>query len=285
MLFFVISGFVIHRPVVEQQRFDLFSYLVRRLTRITPPILIAYAMCAIIGVEAVDALSSVMWSLYCEIAYYIAYPILLLAFRRGWTTQIYIATSILAFAILAWSGPVSYYWELPLPALILVGLPNWILGCMLAERCIADVSSAPPKESIWLWRFGAVIVSVALKAAVTHGPMHIGYPASHWILALYAFFWLDRELTLRQAVRRPSALEIAGRASFSLYLVHNPVLVIFGVLGARAESFGPGGWLTVWLLQLAAISLGTLAFYALVESPCHRLARRLGARHRSVCAV
>ena len=64
-----------------------------------------------------------------------------------------------------------------------------------------------------------------------------------------------------------------GRTSFSLYLVHMPVLAF----AAHATQ----GWLSPW----TALCLGALAspvvavlFYAAVEVPSHRLSRRVGRR-------
>jgi peptidoglycan/LPS O-acetylase OafA/YrhL len=113
---------------------------------------------------------------------------------------------------------------------------------------------------------------------VTHGPVLIGYPESHWIVALYAFFWIERELAWRRRRPAPRTTEALGRASYSLYLVHTPVIAVFGFADAPSDRFGALGWTALWLAQSAAIILTTFTFYRLCEAPFHRLARRLGGK-------
>lgn len=57
------------------------------------------------------------------------------------------------------------------PLLIVVAAPNWILGCLLAERMARQESKA-----IWAWRLGAIAMSAGLKALVSHGQLRFGYP-------------------------------------------------------------------------------------------------------------
>jgi peptidoglycan/LPS O-acetylase OafA/YrhL len=278
MVFFVISGFVIHRPAAEGRTLDLYGYLARRVLRIGPPILVAYGACALVGPESVEALSSVLWSLYCELAYYLIYPALFLAFRRGWTIHVFIVTSLVAFALLAVTGRTLYYWQLPLPTMIVVGLPNWILGCVLVERRIPAVPPTGLAGTIWQWRLGAVALSLALRLAAGRLEPPIGFPDTHWIAALYAFFWIERELAWRRLRPAPRWSETLGRGSYSLYLVHAPVLAVFGLADASARAFGPIGVMALWLAKVAAIGVTTFAFYRLCEWPSHRLARRVGAQ-------
>jgi peptidoglycan/LPS O-acetylase OafA/YrhL len=283
MVFFVISGFVIHGANVGRTSLDLRAYYARRLTRIAPPVLIAQALCFALGPSASEHLDAVLWSLYCEIAYYAIYPLLFAAFRRGWTLASFVVASAVAFAIVIATWPVSYYWELPLPVLIVVGLPNWILGCVLAETRAQRRRLEDPGWSIWAWRAGAIVLASGLKALVTHGPLLVGYPASHWLIAVYSFFWISRELDYYAFRRAPRWSEIAGQASFSLYLVHNPVMSRFDLGDATSPLLGAGafGWTLSWALQLCAIALVTVAFYIAVEKPFHGLARRFGRAVRA----
>lgn len=278
MVFFVISGFVIHRPAAEGRSLDLYGYLARRILRIGPPMLAAYGVSALAGRECLEALSSVLWSLYCELAYYLLYPALLLAFRRGWTIPVFVATSLFAFALLAAEDRPFYYWQMPLPTMILVGLPNWILGCALAERRIQAAPPASLGETIWRWRIGAVALSPALRLAASRLEPPIGFPNTHWIAALFAFLWIERELAWRQVCPAPRWTEALGRASYSLYLVHAPVLAVIGLADALAAALGPVGVAALWLAKVAAIGAATFAFYVLCEAPSHKLARWIGKR-------
>jgi len=277
MAFFVISGFVIHRPAAEGRSLDLYGYLARRVLRIGPPMLIAYGASALAGPPCLAALSGVLWSLFCELAYYLLYPALRLAFGRGWTIPVFVATALFAFALLAVSGRTLYYWQLPLPTMILVGLPNWILGCVLAERRIPAVAPASPRETIWRWRIGAVALSPALRLLAGRLEPPIGFPDTHWIAAVFALFWIERELAWRRLRPPPQWTEALGRASYSLYLVHAPVLAALGEADDSARAHGPIAVTALWLAKVGAIGATTFAFYVLCERPSHRLARRVGA--------
>jgi peptidoglycan/LPS O-acetylase OafA/YrhL len=282
LLFFVISGFVIHRAAVGRQKLGTGRFLLRRLTRIVPPVVIIYLVCQYAGPDYVASLTRVLWSVYCEIAYYLLYPLLFPAFRRGWTLHVLVLTSIAAAVVLLSLRPLLYYWEAPMPQLIVIGLPIWILGCLLAERqgCLQAAISGPSK--IWLWRIGAVVLSAGLKVPVTHGPFRIGYPESHWIIGLYAYCWIAREIEIYRYHPVPRWSEAAGRASFSLYLVHEPVMQIFNMSQAPAASLHAGMGALLWVSQLVAIGVATALFHLIVEAPFHRLARNF-SKPRPIC--
>lgn len=111
---------------------------------------------------------------------------------------------------------------------------------------------------------------MALKVPVTHGALIIGYPASHWIFALFAFFWLQKEIAWFRDHPPVRIFENAGRWSYSIYLIHGFVLVAF----ARIASPYP---LALWAAQLAAVLACSYGFYLCVEAPSHLAARHMGA--------
>ena len=63
-----------------------------------------------------------------------------------------------------------------------------------------------------------------------------------------------------------------GKISFSLYLVHEPIVVSMTLL------VGPAPFLLVLILALPASLLVAAAFYRLIEVPALRLSRELGRR-------
>jgi peptidoglycan/LPS O-acetylase OafA/YrhL len=163
------------------------------------------------------------------------------------------------------------------PLLIVVAAPNWILGCLLAERMAREESKAPTPAAIWAWRLGAIAISAGLKAFVSHGQLRFGYPESHWTFAIYVYFRVGRELAFHQLRPAFAAAEAAGRASYSLYLVHGPTIAAIGISDLAPATFGATGWTSLWAAQLLAIGSGTWLFYVAVERPFHRLARRIGS--------
>ena len=280
MMFFVVSGFVIHLPQARGRSLDVAEHYARRLVRIVPPVLAAQCVVWLAGDAVAGQFRNILWSIWCEVAYYIAYPVLLPLFRRIGTRTVFAATTAVALALIAATWPTPYYSELPLVPLVLIGLPSWILGCLLAERLVAD--EIRPAGDIWAWRFGAVVLSALMKIPVTHGPIHLGFPSDHWIFAIYCYLWIGNEIARFAKVPPPEILEAGGRASYSLYLVHFCVIIPFGVWIASIVAAGGSGAATIgsvallWVAELAAIAAATAVFHIVVERPSHRLARHLG---------
>jgi len=104
MMFFVISGFVIHRINVGRERLDIAGHYARRITRIAPPLLAIYLICALLGSLYAGVLREVLWSVYSEIAYYALYPLLFILYRRFGVERIFfigVAMSIVPIAMTA----------------------------------------------------------------------------------------------------------------------------------------------------------------------------------------
>jgi peptidoglycan/LPS O-acetylase OafA/YrhL len=280
MVFFVISGFVIHLPQTGGARLDPINHWVRRLARILPPLIVATALVSLLDQEQVSAFRGVLWSVWCEIAYYVMYPALLPAFRRFGVAFCFAVATAASCAAILWTWPASYHSQLSWASAAVIGAPSWILGCLLAERVAS--SRGAEVVSIWPWRFAALALSAIMKAPVTHGPWLIGYPASHWLFAIFAFFWIEREIARFRARPPLAGLEALGAASYSLYLVHMPVIVAFRAMGADrfSQSLVLGEALR-WGATLIGVAVATYAFYRLVEAPTHRLARALGRMARS----
>ncbi len=283
MLFFVISGLVIHHANAGREDIDIANHYARRLLRITPPFIAAQTICLLMGPAFQIELNDVLWSIYCEFAFYMAYPLLFVLFRRVGVERVFLYSALAASFAIAANWRISYHSMLPLWALLVIGLPCLLLGCVLAEqltrqRTFENVSGA----GIWSWRLAAIALSVAMKIPVTHGPTLIGYPAGHWIFAVFAFFWLSREINWFAHHVPPRWMEAGGGMSYSLYLVHFPVLGLFmaseignaplrGIFGHDVTA-----WFIAWTLQIAMIAFVTVVFHLVVEAPCHRLARSVG---------
>ena len=84
-------------------------------------------------------------------------------------------------------------------------------------------------------------------------------------LVAVALFW---EPACRVLLLRP--LQWLGSRSFSLYLVHYPVIVL---IGAALLAGHPGPYM---LLALVGALVAAEGFYRLIERPSHRLSRRVG---------
>src|SRR6185503_2377783 len=156
----------------------------------------------------------------------------------------------------------SYGWQLNW----LLGLPCWLLGCVLADRFESgELPSRPSAGVIWQWRVGALAGGTLCSALRFHSPLT--YPWTLNLFALYAFAWLAREISWRLH-RGPAWLDRAGAFSYSIYLCHGLAdLLLRYVFGART-----GGPLD-WALRTTGILSLCFVFYLAVERPAHRLAR------------
>ena len=269
IVFFVISGFCIHYPFRHSKQLLLIPYFSRRHLRIWIPIIVAALIGLPLGVKLTVLQDSILWSLLAEEIYYLIYPVLLFLRRKiGWQKILIVAYIAAVLVILR--DPTAGNYPSYGPCLNwLLGLPCWLLGCCLAEK--ADelcASAANINVHIWRWRFAAWFLSWICSALRFHSP--IKYPWTLTLFAVFAFFWLGKEILHYQAHAPAPILENAGKGSYSIYLVHllGPALYTFWSL----PMFSP---ITHWLVQIIFTLLLCYIFYLLVEKPSHSLARKV----------
>lgn len=271
IVFFVISGFCIHFPSASGKTMPWKSYYVRRLTRIIAPLLAALALCSIKQAGIPDYGGTVYWTIVCELHYYILYPVFLILSRKiGWI-GIIVAAYVVSFCLLLLdydtggnfaSGVFGPTW--------LVGLPIWLLGCLLADRYQAQ-KMAQNIDRIWVWRFGVWILSVLCLFLRFHAS--IGYPWSLSLFAIIVFFWLRVELAYYSIKPSLAFLQFLGAQTYSLYLFH-----IIGI-GWFENTIAPRiywlGAIGNWFLMMACLAVGTYLFYLFIEKPSHDLAKKI----------
>jgi peptidoglycan/LPS O-acetylase OafA/YrhL len=178
--------------------------------------------------------------------------------------------ALLCCATLAWHGTSESMLE----------LPPFVLGMVLAFRLeqIERLALALDRRT-----FGTVSAKLLFGVACVGG-----LTADWWIpgpsdsamagflavvVALGACLTVVSALVVGSfgAFLRSPPMSWAGRRSYSLYLVHSPIVV--------ALAFAAGGRMSLGYL-LAALSLSLVAaagFFRFVEAPAHRFARRLAS--------
>jgi peptidoglycan/LPS O-acetylase OafA/YrhL len=264
MVFFIVSGFCIHLPYVGARELPLTKFIIRRYIRIGIPLAAILTIMQFLGGAASVNGHAVLWSIYAELIYYTIYPALFMMSKSlGWSLIIALFAVISAVMTLThlsndfpWQfGSLTWLW----------GLPIWVSGCLLAEK-FRTGSLLDVYGNLWLWRITAWALGAAATLGVFHTSVKIGYPVSMLLFTIFAFFWLSLEL--QTPVSSWRLLESFGRASYSLYLVHN---VVLGLIRDHLE-LSPSAAAVVF--PGVAITLITYLFYKLIEAPSHLFARR-----------
>lgn len=281
MVFFSLSGYFIHLRVATQlahdgpARFDARDYVRRRARRILPPYYVALLLTVVLdlagrhwwprlylaqtGDPMLDTSLSLagyswssvlpalcaqpslfghfgsngpLWSIGNEVLYYAVYPLFMWVWLRSrWLAY---ATGF-AVGVLASRLGFGGCWA---PAL--ASYPVWLAGALLAEWSAAHPDMIKRKS----WFYSAVVI-----AAVAFGASHVaclsGVVMSVFIGAATVAAAGSLPFDLMRS-RIGCVLEWLGIRSYSIYIMHFPVLVLisawcFQFWGERPAS----GWLAV----------------------------------------
>jgi peptidoglycan/LPS O-acetylase OafA/YrhL len=279
MCFFVISGFCIHLPFRKGKRLPIGRFYARRYIRILIPVLAGVGIFRLSGNHhplfgpTSVWWNSVLWSLLCEEIYYAIYPAMLPYLRKlGWVWLL--VPSFACSTVFLVTHIYNRGWEDfgPLQTAAIL-YPVWILGCLLAEQSdsLAPITS---DAEIWRWRF--FVWACSWICEMLNFKARIYYPQTMVLFGVVAYFWLRKEIAFyidRQTTNRiTSLLAVGGAWSYSLYLMHVPVMNIFEKF--TVPNFGP---LINWCISTGFILVCSYIFYLAVERPSHQLARKLGA--------
>lgn len=303
-VFFVVSGFCIHLSYLRRP--DWGEFFIRRAFRIYPAYVVALLFFALVfPVSRVNLgsfygwaligshlslthnfhprlaheISSAFWSIAVECQLYAIYPLLLaLVARAGWRRALLIVGAG-EFAIRAAAAVAAERAPPGLPTWIVLS-PfafwfSWALGAALAER---HFRAAPMSVPAWL---------VPTFAFLTLGSVTLRPPGTFTFLlgAACSAAWLSRRIVAPGfgTSRFLDHLRLAGRWSYSLYLIHHPILWAIQRLPLR---FDPNATLPPLLLfaicaasWFAVLPLSGL-FYHACEVPFIEAGKRLIARRR-----
>jgi len=288
-LFFVLSGFLIGklwwpRPTSSYARFAL-----RRTLRIYPAFLVAFAasipfaqltsawrppdwpllaanLLFLNGAPGatIRGLNTVTWSLFYEMTFYLAFPLLLTAFVRRWPSRA---------RWLAWIG-------IGVPLLAAVGGGDTLYLCWSLLFCGVAVAL---HESAWrnaCRRIPAAAVVLAYLAVTTAAMLDVLSP----LVAILQFgavtaLLLGKCLGGGQWLARLFASQpmvALGRISYSFYLVHFMIVVLLA--NALAQHRGSTSilvqTLTVFAAGFVASSIAATALWFVAERPYFRLGRQ-----------
>ena len=267
--FFVISGICIHISYSKDLRIkSLSEYFTRRFVRILPPLLVAAA----VGYKLHYSLHVlILWSLYCELWYYLIYPILLILRRNGTPWISIVGVSFIgSLLVMLTHREARNFYDPGIWLTWILGLPCWLMGCVIAEKW--QEGSISGTRRIGAWRLLVWSGSVGCSLLRFHSP--IGYV---WTLPFFGIAiasWISKEIANHRESRPLASLEWLGEWSFSLYLVHMLGFAVCNLIVMKSSE--P----LVWLMHLMfALGIGYL-FAVLVEFPSHKVAKVLARRFR-----
>lgn len=294
-IFFVLSGFVLTLPIVRRG-IVWRSYYPKRLVRLYLPVIAAVPFAVAVAaaiprtfrdgqstwvdghVLPLDPITIVrdmallagtswlngpLWSLRYEVLFSLLLPLYLLAavkLRRWWPAKLVVLLAVVALGGELHSGPVTY-------------MPMFGVGVLMAvER--DNLTRVAQRLSRPGW--AALIVAALLLLVAQWIPGPGGLPVwPAWTLsgaALLLFAFLHHPGAGR--VGDNVASQWLGRRSFSLYLVHEPIVISVAVLFATTSP-------ALAMAVAVPVSLAVAAlFYRLVEVPAQTLANRVGRRAR-----
>jgi len=301
-LFFVISGWLITAMVVEaldEGRFSAAAFWAGRIKRLLPAAYVTIAVTSLFAWlvlagpplagfarDVAGALSFTlnfalserqnyfapsaefipllhMWSLSAEEQFYVAWPLLLLLAPRGWRwlVPVLVALASLFIWFTAWrwfTTTESFYWPFTRAWELALGGLGWMLS-----RRFAAPARGIGAATFLLCAMLALVAAFPVSGDLVLVSFHPSRPAALAALAGLGLLWLRAETVWRHCWTVP--LRWTGDISYSLYLVHWPVLAFW-----RAAQFDDG------LEPPVALALVVLAFFLagllhyLVERPLHR---------------
>ncbi|WP_256921936.1 acyltransferase [Leifsonia sp. NCR5] len=305
IVFFVLSGLVVTLPVVRKRGFDWIAYFPRRAVRLMVPViasvLLAAGFVAAIPqvstqpkgtwlsdsstpafsweyiVKAWDLLggdgqiNNPLWSLRWELIFSLALPVFAIAaiaVRRWWLGGLAAAVLLTWLGVRTDAGALSY-------------LPAFFVGAVLAVRLDSvrifaeRLNARRIRHLVWAamtlgsgalmiapWLFGPGVADLPELVAVLKGLM----PLAAAGLVVAAIGWKPLHALFES---RP--LQYAGTISFSLYLVHVPILIFSTYL------FAGQAWYVPLLFGIPLAVLVAIGFTWLIEQRSHGWSRAVGA--------
>lgn len=292
MLFFVLSGFVLSVPYRDKP-FKLLSFYTKRWFRIYP----AYALSIVVAVvlkeflfrpagmapytnwvkffwtwdfsqngikETIKALSliirdfdanlinPVVWSLVLEMQMSMIFPFLIVLVRK-----MNLTFNLTVLAFLFFLGK-SYH--------LAQFLPVFYTGILLARYKEELTAVAKRFSPYFLFLVGLVLYSSSSFLGNLYDPFKfyiIALGASLFILILITFYGPS------QALSHP-VLKTLGDWSYSLYLFHVPILLVF------LSWFD--NWLLIFMLTIITTLIGSAVVFKIVEMPFQRLGKKITGR-------
>ena len=202
-------------------------------------------------------INGVLWSISLECQLYLLFPMLVFGLNRLGRIWTVLLAAALAFALIPlWANPMkSYVWFLPLFA-------AGMAGAHLAYRPNLRIGTNSTNGAVMFVAFGslsAIAVSQNLPLYVSDCTFGLAV-----VSVCYSLATVEKGIWLRLVSNR--AVVWLGTFSYSLYLMHHPILqVLFAIRPASAHDEA-----SIWtylMLCLPLVLAGTWVFSLAFERP------------------
>lgn len=310
-VFFALSGIVLTIPVLKSSHFSWTAYYPQRLLRLYLPVWGAVALAALtfllvprIGsvqspwlVERVTevtprvvlkdltlltgngGLATPLWSLVWEVIFSLLLPLYVVTARRF--PKLNVLKAVVSFAMIFLGSTLGFA--------PLTYLPMFFLGSLIAVTLLSneETCSAPlPKRNEHNWRFSILFaISLILVTFTWTTKEFIAIPRTSGTATVIVLtgaailVYLSLRWQLAKTMLEKPSFQWLGRISFSLYLVHEPIIVSFNYL------FGAGRTPLALVCSLPVAFAIAIGFFYAIERPSHRLSvfvrKTIARRHSS----
>jgi peptidoglycan/LPS O-acetylase OafA/YrhL len=292
-VFFVLSGYVLWLQMAGADRKRWLIYYPQRMVRLYIPVFAAVAfasmlivciarqsdpmmswwvnshagpltatnvfhsMTLLIGVSPID---NPLWSLRVEVCFSLLLPIYGFAVRQGWIPwwlSVIFLSSAMEAGKIAGNSLFAY-------------LPIFGFGVLLAHHQ-TDLANRLQELKSRSW--AAIALVSLLLLSVSWTPWTIGKPLitplpTAWGATLVVIIFIHCPTAVR--VGDSWAAQFLGRISFSLYLIHEPIVVTTAFVLRTGDAFA----VAVIAVPMALV-IGWV-FFRIVEKPSIRLSRAVG---------
>lgn len=257
-LFFVISGFCIHWAFISKGSKNFKEFLTRRFYRIYPTYLIIY-ICVMglvslrmhlngqtfipttadivshallihnFTIEHFLGINASLWSIAIEAQLYLLYPFLFAIAKRlgSWKKAVAVAVLIeislraaMSYFTLAGAmGDVRYISQMPFTY-----WGSWALGVIVAERVFHAPAVDPQVQMPFQLVIGVVLAASILISDWIQPLIQFQFLLASALAALFLQSLLSKKLGSYPKTKARQLLADIGIVSYSLYLIHQPIL-------------------------------------------------------------